>query len=423
MLSTSVLLVLVAFTLSICLLLSCAFNEEESVLWVGDVAQSLIVQIFITDPTISLLVIFSKLLVSWVILRSGKRRLTRRLQKQQDAVELQIAAVSAHAEVEAAKMTALQLVASGAEADVVREKIAKREVKRKCEVELEGITLAKAQLSRIRQATMRPRKIELHKWDSQEADLAVKERVTRKELRTADAALEVLDGSRDEAQQKLEAAEAKIRELQRRLEKVTREKDALSRKQAQIEDKPRAVVKKSAIVPTTASVRAAGEAFEPGADRATMPSVRSAAEVTDEPRVVERIQTPGISRRRRRATTPGRRRARRSRRESSPDDRGASTSDNADPHTGEGAQRSTTTRRREWRPMSWVEIRALQKKLKETASLSPKGPSARAGGRRRPGSLGKLSPATVKLVLQRRERRRLWLERRAAKGDTKQGEP
>ena len=441
MLSACVLLVLAAFTLTICLLLSCAFNEEESVMWVADVAQSLVVQIFVTDPAITLVVIFAKLLVSWTILRIGKRRLKKKLQKQQDAVEQQIADVSARVDIAAAEARALEVVVGGVEADVARAKVVNSKAKEKCEVALEDIAVAKARLRQMRRTATRPRKSEVQEWDNRDAELDDQERAARKSLGTIDAALEVLGGSRASAEQKLEATHEKMRALERKLEKATKAKVAISVKKAKVEDKPVPVVKKNAVMPI-AEMPGPGQ-HEPSVVRAAMPLVHSAADLAKEISVVRRVDitaTTGGARRRRRQTSVVRKRTRRSRAKP------ASALVQGDGGTGgtgggsgadggvNGLERAATAKFQPnpeqsgeegikaivsacpRRAMTWSEIRALQKALKDQAASSRlEWPVVFPRRRRR--SMGNLSPATVKLMLERRERRRLLLEQRATEHD------
>ena len=441
MLSTSVLLVLAMFTLSICLLLSCAFNEEESAMWVVDVAQSLVVQIFVTDPAVTLLVIFIKLFVSWTILRIGKRRLWQHLQRQQGAVEEQIVAVAARVEVSEAKARALELVAGGVEAAVAREKAAKMAAKKKCNVALEGIAAAKAQLLQIRQTAARPRKAAVQEWDDRDAELSGRELSTRRSLRAIDAALEVLDGDRSSAEQQLLAAQQTIRELRQQLAKATQSKVSLSAKQAKVEDKPALpVVKKNAILPMAAAQRP--EQQEPSADRTAMPVVQSAADLHGDASGVRRVATtasPTKSTSRRIRS----RHARRSRKVSVVAARGSGSSGGSSgggnggssdgfSHAVTVATKARGARRRvpgieavlaarPRRAMTWAEIRAMQQALRDQAAKAPQ-KSLAVRPRRRRGSLGKLSPSSMKVLLQRRERRRKWLERRAAAHSEEPGE-
>ena len=61
------------FTMMICLLMSAAFNAQECVRWVGSVGESLIVSTFIVDPGVTLVILFLRMLGSWVLLRLDKR--------------------------------------------------------------------------------------------------------------------------------------------------------------------------------------------------------------------------------------------------------------------------------------------------------------------------------------------------------------
>jgi hypothetical protein len=61
------------FTLGICLLLSAFFSLEQCVQWVQAVAQSLLMQVLVTDPLITSAVLAFKLLASWALLRCDRR--------------------------------------------------------------------------------------------------------------------------------------------------------------------------------------------------------------------------------------------------------------------------------------------------------------------------------------------------------------
>ncbi len=61
--------VLAGFTLTICLLLSAAFTEEECVDWMANVATSVFVGAFLTDPAVGSAMLFVKLGGCWLLLR------------------------------------------------------------------------------------------------------------------------------------------------------------------------------------------------------------------------------------------------------------------------------------------------------------------------------------------------------------------
>ena len=409
-LSAAVLLTLAAFTLSICLLLSGTFNDDESLMWAGDVAQSLVVQIFVTDPTITLLVIFGKLFVSWALLRRGKQRLKRHLQGKEEAVEQQLATVSASVQVEQEKARALHVVATATRAVVEREKAKKTTAKKRCESALENIALERATISRQRQVVRRPQRIQVEKWDTDESVLNVRETTTRQSLQSIEAALTVLDTDRGSAREELRMAQETMAQLQRKLKSIAKAKMALCHELAKVEDKPAPAPKRTAVVPivkrgkmraTTRDANDAGlfatapalQVEEPNLERASMPAVQSAAtSALNESSAPAPVfsgnratrHTSSISRQ---ATHTFRRRSR----------RGHPTSQ---------------LRTRQRGPMTWAEIRELQNSLKAKAAKEAAKRAIRRRPRRTAGSLGNLSPQAVKLMLERREHRRKLLEQR-----------
>ena len=68
------LVTLATFTLAICLLLSTAFTFAECVLWVEAVGKSLLMQLFVTDPMIGGLVLAFRLLATWILLKTDRRK-------------------------------------------------------------------------------------------------------------------------------------------------------------------------------------------------------------------------------------------------------------------------------------------------------------------------------------------------------------
>ena len=65
---------LASFTLVVLLLLSAAFTPTESLLWLQAVGQSLVMQLFITDPLLSSVVLTVRLLFSFCLLRGDRRK-------------------------------------------------------------------------------------------------------------------------------------------------------------------------------------------------------------------------------------------------------------------------------------------------------------------------------------------------------------
>eukprot|EP00750_Incisomonas_marina_P021991 INCI4813.4.p1 GENE.INCI4813.4~~INCI4813.4.p1 ORF type:complete len:1544 (+),score=268.49 INCI4813.4:5299-9930(+) len=71
------LLIVAAFTFTICLLLSATFTEAEALMWVVGVVQSLVMQICVTDLLVSCGVIAAKLFLSWAVIQCRKPALQR----------------------------------------------------------------------------------------------------------------------------------------------------------------------------------------------------------------------------------------------------------------------------------------------------------------------------------------------------------
>ena len=83
------------FVLFICLLVSAAFSMEECVLWVLSVGKSLLMQLFVTDPLITFVVLSYKLFSSWVLLTANRVRNERKREEEWKAREIQLAAAEA----------------------------------------------------------------------------------------------------------------------------------------------------------------------------------------------------------------------------------------------------------------------------------------------------------------------------------------
>ena len=408
-LSTAVLVVVATFTMTVCLYLSCAFNDAESAMWVADVSQSLILQVFVTEPAITLLVLCAKLLVSWVLLRIGKKRLKKQLREQEDEVTKQILTVSTRVELAASKAKALRVVAGGVTSAVAQEKAAKMAEKQQCMSALEGIAAAKGHLTQLRRSVARPKRLELETWGTRESQLNHREQQTKGSLQAIDAALDILGGNYDDAQQQLREAQDAIMELKQKLMKMEKESASLRRERAKVEDKTVAAVKPSAIAPLS------GQHGEPCVQRAQMPTLRRAVRLCDEVCSAGSIGTAGCvhgsARRpqgaihaRTRGLRPRRRlTARRSSAVSSPSRRNG------------GTAMPSRRRARKPRAMTWAEITALQRALKAKAAQS----AAKVATQRRGPRTGKgfdcLSPKAMKFVLERREQRRRQLARRSAR--------
>lgn len=65
---------LASFTLVVLLLLSASFTPTESLLWLQAVGQSLVMQLFVTDPLLSSVVLAVRLLFSFCLLRGDRRK-------------------------------------------------------------------------------------------------------------------------------------------------------------------------------------------------------------------------------------------------------------------------------------------------------------------------------------------------------------
>ena len=407
-LSTLVLVVLAAFTLSVCLLLSGTFNDDESLMWAVDVGQSLVIQIFVTDPTITLLLIFAKLGVSTVLLRAGKRRVRRQLQSREHAVEQQLAAARADARTVQARAQALQVVAAGSDTSVAREAAAKKNAAKRCGMVLQDIAMAKTTLIRMRDAIARPKKVQLETWDAEESALTGRERTTRDELRCIEAALEVLSGGHGDAAAELAAAREAMERLRCKMAKLAKAKVTLLHEAAKLEEKPQQErprpAKRAAIVPLASSTLETVE--EPDLERVTMPAVRqaSSAPTTNKQRARRRARNSVQSR----AVHPtGNETVARTA------SRARTTVWRSKPATGGGASAGTARPRR---AMTWAEIRALQKVLKakaakEAASRGSHTTTVRSRSRGK-GVLGRLSPKALKAIMDRRVRRQKLLEER-----------
>ena len=187
-LSTAVLLVLVTFTLLVCLLLSAAFTVDECLLWALDVAQSAALQIFVTNPAISLLVLSTKLLVSWLLLRAGRRRQhdTRTAdmrRKQRRWLQKQTRALS-EAEIADARAAALKTLVTGDSAVVAAARKSQQTIKQQQTAMLATIVAAKAKYERQRRrATTSKIKSETASETTQQRRLIEQEKRTRQTLR------------------------------------------------------------------------------------------------------------------------------------------------------------------------------------------------------------------------------------------------
>ena len=459
-LSAVVLLVLAMFTLAICLLLSGTFDDDETVLWVVDVAQSLVVQIFVTDPAVTLLLIFLKLLISWMLYKSGKKRLKQQLKCKDETLEKRRMTVRAKVDVVSARMHALQVMRSGNDAAIAREKSTQDTAKKRCELVLEGIAAKKATILQERQIA-KPRKIELEAWDAQHAELDNKENETRAALQSIEAALAVLCGGDEVLEEAWSEAQVTLVKLRKQLGKIEQAKCTIRLQREKIEehalgnqrhkrhaqntivpiahatqrqgpkksaaDEENSVTVGTTLVPATrAATRSAintdcDEEEEPDVERAFMPSVRTQAR-----RSLPRTDAHATSAMTHEHTVPivrrGSRRRRRQRNESDKNVElnrkhtvvaklktpqppgggqvsGGASACASKPIAKQSGKRSA---------MTWADIRALQDSLKAKAAKQP----ARRG-RTRVISTATLSPRAIKAILARRRRRARLLEQRA----------
>ncbi len=90
--------VMVAFTLIVCLLLSSAFTAEEMALWALAFLESVAMQILVTNTVLSLATLVLKTVVSWAMLRAGRKR-QRRQQAKKLAVRKEVLTAEATAAV------------------------------------------------------------------------------------------------------------------------------------------------------------------------------------------------------------------------------------------------------------------------------------------------------------------------------------
>ena len=402
LLSAAVLVVLVTFTLIICMLLSGTFNDGEGVMWVVDVAQSLTVQVFMTDPLVALAVIASKLAINDVLLRAAKKRLRNKLKHQNQAAEAQMATVAEDVEVVQARAKALEVVASGEARAVASETAAKTEEKRQCESELEVISLAKAKLLTRRKVVAKPRKVELEKWDQEQGHLDTRERRTRRALNVVEATLQALavaDSGR--AKQELETARERMTRLQKRLKNISKVKASINRQKARVDDRPKQKVstKLAAVVPVVSE--------EPALSRETVVVAKSRRK-----RSGAKKGTNGRRHRKAVKSSRGRRRPRTTHSTTRAAARGTKPSPSnslarkqtavwkpsATRTSGRGGTMSAPRSSRQ-AAMTWAEIQALQRELKaKAASSPPRSPMSRKI------SLANMSQKAMASLLQRRER-------------------
>ena len=90
--------VMVAFTLIVCILLSSAFTAEETALWALAFLESVAMQILVTNTVLSLATLVLKTAVSWALLRASRKH-QRRQQAKKLAVRKEVLTTEATAAV------------------------------------------------------------------------------------------------------------------------------------------------------------------------------------------------------------------------------------------------------------------------------------------------------------------------------------
>ena len=259
-LSGGVLAVLVMLTLTVCLLLSGAVTESETLLWTEDVDKSIVMQIFVADPAVSLVVVLLKLTLSWILRQVGKRRARKQQQVRSESMGRQEEATLDEVVVMDATTKSLEVVAHGDIEAVMAEKDVQENAKSECEVTLRTIAIAKVSLSDLRRA-VKPRKMQLEQWDAEDVELEAKEQKTRRTLGAIEAALKVLKSEHVDAEEKLREAQEALAKLKKRLARIASAKAAMERAKLAVQDAPPKLppVKKGAIMPISVRAERRGE--------------------------------------------------------------------------------------------------------------------------------------------------------------------
>ena len=441
-LSAFVLLVLTASTLAVCLLLSGTFNEAETWMWMSDVGQSFVVQVFVTDPAITLAVVVLKMLVSWVLLHSGKKRMKQELQTKRAAMDTVRGRVEHKANVAVARAKALRMVVRAAHthknnvAPKVQAKIQTKiqnafkthvQAKHEKEKQLQSILASKQRLAA--QARKRATKLREHHEDHghhveqcriQTQDLHERETRTRNSLETIEAILKVLGNSRTASEQDLVDTEAQVAGLQRRLAHFSRARQNLLRRELKLSDKrpdtQTSVLKKSSIVPIH-SVAADDLDEEPDAERTTIATANMAHGVA----AAQRSAAFG-PRRRSRIAPVVRKGARRRRRKIKASEVSSSLERQKTLNLKGALSLQQPSQQRLARgKMTWAQIQELQASLRakaaaEAAEAAAAGIHGNKTATKRPKRrvMRRLSHAAIKAILERRERRRVLLQAKAA---------
>ena len=395
-LSAGVLIVCSVFTLVVCLLLSGAFSETETLSWAEDVGKSIALQVFVTDPALGLLLVIFKLLINWRILHSARRRKRQQLANKQESVAADEMRTLRDIDVAKAKSAALKLVAL-ADHDMVADEKRKQEgMKSECEMTLQNIAVTKLSIERKTAAT--PRNIDVDHCSAQLAMLDNEEIKTHRALTAIEAALEVLDGDHHDAGDELGEVQRALAKLQKKLDTIEHTKKCMVREREKLEDKP--VIKQSAVMPVQRGVRArradVDQVNEPDAQRVAMPSLRAAS----------RHFPPQIAGAYADSTSPSRaerHKTRRTRTRSQALRVQRKKTAALNLRVAPGGHKASLVPRRK---MTWTEVQALQKKLKAEAASDTAAPVRRT-------STTRMSRKAIKIVLERRARRQKLLAQRA----------
>ena len=387
-LSAGVLIVLSVFTLIICLLLSGAFAQQETLMLVEDVGKSIVMQTLVTDPGVGLFLVLLKLLFSWMLLNVGRRRAKKKLTRKQDSLDVQETETLGEIEILDAKSKALEVVSYEDIEAVTAEKERQEKMKNKCELSLNEIASAKVNLVTLRNTTDRPRKVEVERWKLEEGKLKYREERQRRALQSIETALAVLGGDHGDAEEELQEAQESLAKLRKRLGKIEQAKALIRREREKIEDRQ---VKRTSVMPMPGShgkVGAVEEVQEEDVDRVVIPVLRNAWRQGD-------VNLVGDGRDHSPSTRLGSRRKRLMQKRSSQLKRD---------YTKQLQSKPNATKSRLSRRMTWAEIRALQAELKAKASQQ-RGPT-----RRKPM---RTSPKLIKLMRNRRARIQKMLKNQA----------
>ena len=272
-LSSGVLVTLALFTVLICLLLSGAFTEEETSLWAADVGQSLLMQLFVTTPVVGLLVVVVKLLISWLLLRTGRQRALKNLRCREVSLDVQRVNASAALSDMITQSRALAFIASQDARTLAREIAADEHTAENCKQRVLQIVDAQQQLQsllRRERHSSHARRMQLR---AEKLKLSGDEQTMRLALRTTNTGLNMLRSgtSPKSAKLQLQSMQKPIATLKERIHNLSRHQEAIRKKQAAFGEQPAhqrsARLGSAAIVPIEID-------SEPEAQRARMPSTQ-----------------------------------------------------------------------------------------------------------------------------------------------------